>query len=178
MSTTETLTVIRAHGRRLAKLIRMDGTIVAYDDAKRFDLFTVPVTNLDGLHQLLQHLLHRPDCAVVRGEVADETRVRQVRRLLYEDAETGDVPTLRAMPRSWLAVDVEGVERPEGVPEADMLDCAAVALRRLPDALQGARCIILAGASHGIESDICLRLPHWSNGPADEELHTDANPDG
>ena len=92
MTTPETLTVIRAHGRRLAKLIRADKTVEGYDDAKHFDLFTVSVPDLDALHRLLRRLLDRPDCAVVRGEIANRNRVLRVRRLLTlnEDGRRSD----------------------------------------------------------------------------------------
>lgn len=119
MTTADTLTVIRARGRRLAKLIRADGTVEGYDDAKHFDLFAVPVPNLEALHRLLCRLLNRSACAVVRGAIAGPERVRRVRRLLHPDKKTGEQPTLREVPHYWLALDMEGVERPEGLPAAD-----------------------------------------------------------
>ncbi len=161
MNTPDRLTVIRAHGRRLAKLLRADGTVAGYDDAKHFDLFTIPVQDLEGLHRLLRRLLHRPDCAVVRGEIADSNRIERVRRLLHRDNETGDAPTLQAVPRWWLAVDVEGVERPDDVLATDLEACAAAAAVRLPEALRGAKCIVQASGSHGIKPDIRLRLWYW-----------------
>ena len=118
MATPDTLTVIRARGRRLAKLIRADGTVEGYDDAKHFDLFTVPVQDLAALHRLLRHLLPRADCAVVRGAIADPARVRRVRRLAFFDNCTGDEPTLREVPHRWLALDIEGVDRPGEIPAA------------------------------------------------------------
>ena len=171
MTTPDTLTVIRARGRRLAKVIRADGAVVSYDDAKHFDLFSMPVQDLEGLHRLLQRLLHRPDCAVVRGEIVDPNRGQWVRRLLYRDNETGDVPTLQAVPRWWLAVDVEGVQRPAGVPPTDLAACAAAAAVRLPEALRGAECIVQASGSHGLKPDIRLRLWYWlSRAATGEEL--------
>jgi hypothetical protein len=86
---SDTLTVIRTRGRRLAKLVRADGKVEGYDDAKHFDLFTVPAPDLAAFHRLLRHLLQRPDCAGVRGAFADPDRVRHVRRLQYPDRKTG-----------------------------------------------------------------------------------------
>jgi hypothetical protein len=162
----DTLTVIRSRGPRLAKLIREDGTVQGYDDAKHFDLFAVPVPDLAGLHRLLRHLLCRPDCAVVRGAIADPDRVRHVRRLLHADKATGDQPTLRGAPRQWVAIDVEGVDRPVCIPAADLPACAAEAVARLPGAFRGACCIVQASGSHGIKPDIRLRLWYWLNRPA------------
>lgn len=161
MNPPDTMTVIRSRGRRLAKLIHPDGTIENYDDAKHFDLFPVPVSDLAALHRLLRNLLYRPDCAVVRGDIANRDRVRHVRRLLYPDKKSGDQPTLREASRQWVALDLEGVERPLGTPPADLAGCAATAIERLPDAFRGAHCIVQASASHGIKSDIRLRLWFW-----------------
>jgi hypothetical protein len=169
MATPDTLTVIRARGRRLAKLIRADGTVEGYDDAKHFDLFTVLVQDLAALHRLLGHLLHRPDCAVVRGEVANPDQVRRVRRLLHPDPKTGEAPTIREAPRVWLAIDVEGVQRPASVPAADLSACAAEAVGRLPDAFHNMRCIVQASGSHCIKPDIRLRLWYWLSRPATGE---------
>ena len=160
------LTVIRAHSRRLAKLIRADGAIEDYDEAKHFDLFNWPVGDLADVHRLLRHLLHRPDCAVVRGAIADSERVRHVRRLAHTDPKTGDMPTLLDVPRCWLALDMEGVDRPAGVPAADLAACAGEAIRRLPEAFHGVACIAQATAGHGIKPGCRVRLWYWLSRPA------------
>jgi hypothetical protein len=162
---SDTLTVIRARGRRLAKLIRTDGSIEAYDDAKHFDLFTMRVADLDAVYRLLHRLLYRSDCAVVRGAIADPQHTQQVRRLLYQDNKSGDTPTLCEASRRWLAVDAEGVQRPGRLPATDLLACAAEAVGRLPEAFRGVRCIVQASGSHGIKADIRLRLWFWLNRP-------------
>jgi hypothetical protein len=163
---SDSLTVIRAHGRRLAKLIRQDGTIEGYDEAKHFDLFNLPVSDLAGVHRLLHHLLHRSDCAVVRGAIADMARVRRVRRLAHSDPKTGDEPTLLDVARLWLALDMEGVDRPTDVPAADLERCACEAIGRLPEAFHGAECIAQATASHGIKAGCRVRLWYWLTRPA------------
>jgi hypothetical protein len=155
---TDTITIVRAHGKRLAKLIRADGTVESYDNAKHFDLFTLHLRDLEAVRGLLQYLLHRPGCAVVRGEIADPYRVQRVRRLLHPDAKTGELPTMREAPRVWLALDVEGVERPLGVAVGDLPACAAETILRLPDVFRGAHCIVAASGSHGLRLDIRLRL--------------------
>jgi hypothetical protein len=110
--------------------------------------------------------LHRYDCAVVRGEIANPGRVQRVRRLLHPDPKTGELPTLREAPRQWLAVDVEGVERPAAIAAADLVACAGEAIRRLPDAFHGGCCVVQASGSHGIKPDIRLRLWYWLSRPA------------
>ena len=48
----DSLTVIRARGRRLAKLIRLDGAVEGYGDAKHLDLFALPVADLSAMYRL------------------------------------------------------------------------------------------------------------------------------
>jgi hypothetical protein len=160
--TADTITVLRARrGKRLTKMIRTDGTIEGYDSAFVFDLISHPVADLDALHQLLRRLLFQPDRAVVRGVPIDRARCTEVRRLAYRDKDTGDEPTLRAAPHRWLALDLDGVERPESVPAADIAGCAAEAILQLPVAFHGVRCIVQASGSHGIKPGVRLRLWYW-----------------
>src|SRR3954451_34221 len=99
----DSVTIIRArYGRRLAKLIWADGTIADYDSAYRYDLIERSVCDLNAMATLLHRLISRPDCAVVRGAVADPARTIGVRRLAFRDDKTGDEPTLTDVPRMWL----------------------------------------------------------------------------
>lgn len=161
--TTDTLTILRARGRRLAKLIAADGTIHGYDRAKTFDISTRSVANLADLGDVLADLLHRPDCAVVRGEPTGP--VRKVRRLLAADPATGELPTLRDAPRRWAALDVEGIALPPAVPAADLAACAHLALASLPPVFAEAGCIVQASGSHGFLPDLRLRLWFWCDRP-------------
>lgn len=153
------ITVLRARGSiRLAKRRHPDGRIEDYDNARTLDGFTVPVPDLAAVLALLHRLVPRADCCAIRGELlAGETAVG-IRRLLHPDKETGDLPTLRDVPRRWLALDVEGVELPPDVPASDLARCAAVAFTKLPAELQGAACIVQASASHSFKPDLRLRL--------------------
>jgi hypothetical protein len=163
---TETITIVRTcDGKRLAKLIRAGGAIADYDHSFLFDLVVHPVANLDQICRLLCKLLQRPDCAVVRGTVADPARVTAVRRLVNRDDKTGDEPTLREVPRQWLALDIEGVDRPAAIPAGDLVACAKVATQRLPTSFHGAACMVQATAGHGIKPGCRLRLWYWLTRP-------------
>lgn len=165
--TADTITVIRARGkRRLAKTIRADGSIADYDRAFLYDLAAHPVADLDDIARLLRRLLPRPDLCAVFGGIADPACTRGVRRLAYPDPDTGDQPTLCAVPHRWTALDLDGIERPELIPAADLVDCANLAIDRLPDAFRGARCIVQATSSHGIKPGCRLRLWYWLSRPA------------
>ena len=160
-----TLTVLHAPGRRLAKLLHPDGRAEGYDRTRRMDAYTVPVPDLAGLLALLQRLLPRPECCIIRGGLLAGDRAAGIRRLLYPDKDTGDLPTLQDVPRRWLALDMEGLTLPPEVPAADLAGCARIALTTLPPAFHGCACIVQASASHGLRPDLRLRLWLWLDRP-------------
>ena len=124
-----TVTILRAHGRRLAKAIHADGSFDDFDKAKTFDLFEAPVSGINDLLHILQKLDHRRDCCVVRGAIADPTRVTAVRRLLYRDIETGDEPSLRDAPQHWVALDFDSLPRPDWIDPNDLIGVPALRSR-------------------------------------------------
>ncbi|HEY0181731.1 MAG TPA: hypothetical protein VGC09_02890 [Rhodopila sp.] len=162
---SDAITVLRARARRLAKLIRTDGTIVGYDSAKTFDMTEVSITDLDHLGRLLRRLLDRPDCCIVRGAIAAPDRTRRVRRLYHPDAETGEAPTIRDTTHRWIGLDVEGVVRPDDIDAADLTASAQLAIALLPGEFQGVRCIVQASAGHGLKPGCRLRLWFWASRP-------------
>jgi hypothetical protein len=163
VTSTDTVTILRSRGRRLAKTIHSDGTIEQYDRAKTFDLIEMPLAGLDALERLLRRLEHRGDCCAVRGAVADLTRTKRARRLLYRDRD--DEPTLRDVPRQWLALDFDGLPNPGWIDPADLLGCACVGIRTLPNQFHRARFIVQATASHGLKPGIRIRLWSWLSRP-------------
>lgn len=157
---TDSLTILRARHRRLAKLIRPDGTCEGYDLTRTVDLIPHPVADLAALHRLLLRLHSRRDCAVIRGEPISGSRLR-VRRLLHDDPQTGEAATVRDVARRWLALDVDSLEAPEGLDLYDLAACARVALAALPEAFHGAAVLAQATASHTIKPGLRLRLWTW-----------------
>jgi hypothetical protein len=75
--TGDSITILRARGRRLAKLIGADGSITDYDSARLYDLAAVELSGLKALGLLLQRLAHRPDCCIVRDGIAGPRRTRK-----------------------------------------------------------------------------------------------------
>lgn len=157
----ESLTVLRARGRRLAKLVHPGGVVDGYDATRTFDLAAVDVPDLDALRALLGKLLPNRDCAVVRGAILDPRRTRGVRRLVHRDPETGDPPTLRECARRWLALDLDGLPLPPDLDARDLAGCGAHARTTLPLAFQSARMIVQASGSHGVKPGARLRLWAW-----------------
>jgi hypothetical protein len=158
---SETITILRSRARRLAKLICADGSIKDYSSTRAFDLAEIAIADLNALEELLGRLERRRDCCIVRGAIADHTRTKGVRRLLYPDRQTGDAPALREVPRQWLALDFDRLDKPGWIDHADLLGCACVAIRTLPNEFQEARFIVQATGSHGLKPGIRLRLWCW-----------------
>jgi hypothetical protein len=162
---SDTITTLRAPYRRLAKLIRLDGTIQDYDSAMMFDMAENEVADLDHLEQILRYLLPRRDLCAVRGAIADADRTSRVRRLLHPDDKTGDVPTIKDADHYWIGLDVEGVVRPDNVDASDLISCGFLAIAQLPSEFHGARCIVQASAGHGLKPGCRLRLWFWGSRP-------------
>lgn len=162
----DTLTVLYAPGRRLAKLLHPDGQAEGYDRTRILDAYKVPVADLADILALLKRVLVQPECCIVRGQLLAGDRAAGIRRLLYPDKHTGDLPTFRDVPRRWLALDMEGVALPPGQPAADLGGCACIALATLPAVFHAAACIVQASASHGLRPDLRLRLWLWLDRPA------------
>ncbi|WP_424135147.1 hypothetical protein [Roseomonas chloroacetimidivorans] len=153
---TDSLTILQARCK-LAKTIS-PGRIQDFDSPKHFNLVEEPFTNLAGLNDLLNWLLPRRDLCVVRGAIFDPARTRGVRRLLHRDPETGDEPTLRDVPRGWVALDEDGTPAPEGLDLRNLAACGEVARATLPEAFSAAACIVQATAGHAIKRGLRLRL--------------------
>lgn len=189
-ATSETLTVLRARGRRLTKLHRSDGVTLAYDQVRLVDAAAVPAPDLNALYRLLLRLLPRSECCIVRGALINGSPARSIRRLLHPCPRTGDVPTLRDAPRTWVALDMECIILPPTISAADLAGCARIAVATLPAAFQGAAAIVQASASHGLRPDLRLRLwyeldrPTWGHElkrwlagtPADPSVFSAAQP--
>jgi hypothetical protein len=160
------ITILRARGRRLAKLIRPGGCIIDYDDARTFDAVEIVVHGLDHLGAILRSLLPCWDRCAVRGSLISGSPARGIRRLLHPDAKTGDQPTLYEVPRRHVAIDVDGdaIHRPADIPATDIAGCARIAISHLPVEFHGRACIAVATGSHGIKPGIRLRLWFWLDG--------------
>ncbi len=162
---SDSLTVLHSPWLRLSKKLRADGGADGYDKAKTLDAYTVSVADLAGVLALLHRLLLQPSCCVIRGELIHGTRAKSIRRLLYPCKQTGELPTMRDMPRCWLALDLDGVPMPAGVLATDLAGCGAAALAALPAAFHGAACIVQASASHGRSPGLRLRVWVWLSRP-------------
>jgi hypothetical protein len=156
----DSIVVLHAPKRRLAKLVTVDGRVLDYDSTKHFSAGTELLTGLYALHDLLKILVLQSEKCVVRGALIASPQAARIRRLALPDAETGDAPTLREVPRRWVALDCEGIERPAHIPAADLEACADY-----PPVFQRTMHIVQASARHGLLPDIRLRLWFWCDRP-------------
>ena len=149
----------------LAKRWRRDGSCTDYDRVRRVNLPPVALDDLDALARLLERLVGRPRCCIVRAAIADPSRVAGVRRLLHPDPDTDEAATLVEVPRRWCALDLDNVPLPAGAAPRDLSACARHALALLPAAFRAARCIVQATSGHGIKPGARLRLWFWLSRP-------------
>ena len=164
--TGDSITVLRcAPQLRLAKVLKADGSFIDFDCPRHFSAQEHVVADLAGLVKGLRTLQSQPQQCVVRGALVDGPVARGIRRLLHHDPQTGDQPTLREAPRLWVALDMDGLERPAGVDAADLLGCARAVIPSLPSGFHAASCAIQATAGHGRKPGSRLRLWFWLDRP-------------
>jgi hypothetical protein len=87
--------ILHARGRRLAKLLRADGSIVGYDHARTFDSVEIVVHDFDYLATTLRSLL--PWC----GSLINGSPATGIRRLLHVRRPTA------CTCRHWLSYEPE-----------------------------------------------------------------------
>jgi putative DNA primase/helicase len=162
---TDSITVVRSRGPRLAKLVHPGGVVDSYDACRTVDLFDVSVDGLGALEEALRELQSRWDCAVVRGGIVDPARTSGVRRLLHADSDTGEPPTLVDVPRQWLPLDIDGLPVPPGFDLSDLLACGRVACAALPAAFHDVTLLVQATGSHAVVPGLHLRLWGWLSRP-------------
>ncbi|WP_368418981.1 hypothetical protein [Rhodovarius sp.] len=160
------LVVLRSHGPRLAKTLHPGGTVTICGGARTFDMAEVTVASLGDLYGILTKLAIRPDLCAVRAAIADRDHTHGVRRLFRPDPGTGDVATLREVPRRWVALDIDGIQAPAGLIASDLAACLGVVLPLLPAGFQGAALIVQATAGHGVKPGLRLRVWAWLSRPA------------
>jgi hypothetical protein len=141
------------------------GTWTPYDRCKTYDVATAPISGLRDLHRILAQATTEPRLCVVRGSMVAGDKATGIRRRSVPDPMTGDPPTLRDVPRSWVALDLDKQPVPDDVDLHDLVACAEAVMPRLPAAFQPATCIVQATASHTFKPGVNLRLWFWLDRP-------------
>src|SRR5215469_10619829 len=134
-------------GRYLAKTVYADGPDKAYDHTKTFAYKYHEVRSLDKFADALRWLAPRSDRSIIRGQLLPGLSGQQ-RRLIKPE---GDAPaTIECPPRSWITLDLDGVQVPHGLGAPDKLVEAGYHIRdMLPPLFRLVRCIVTATAKTG-----------------------------
>lgn len=175
-SCTDTITIIRAPGRRLTKLHAADASdptgirTEGYDDTKHVESREVEVGSVQDIAALLRQLEGQRDSAVIRGQRrADATGVR-VRRA-KNVSKDGEPPGFEPRPRRWMCVDLDNVPCPEGLDPAADPKAALLHLQSLlPDWLRFATCAYQWSSSAGVRGwgKLKAHLWFWLDRPVDD----------
>jgi len=94
------------NGKRLCKIVSPGGEI-PFDNAYYYKFFNEQIESLQDLFQLVQYLLHRPQCCLIRGVAKDDSVQRQ-RRLFQGDS------TIIEQEQNWFALDIDGFSESTG----------------------------------------------------------------
>lgn len=156
------LTILRAPGKRLTKLITPAG-IVGYDRASVFEVDAVRIECVEDLHELLSGVDERT--AVIRGVLRLEFAGRPL--VLRRSRPRPGVPERFApAARSWLMVDVDGLPAPLGVDPCDPLVAGGALRRALPAPFRVARAVVQLSSTVGLEPGVIKgHLWYWLSRP-------------
>jgi hypothetical protein len=155
------LTILRAQGRRLTKLIA-PGRIVDYDRPLAFEVEAVRLEDVEDLAALLEDLAGQPDRCVIRGVLrpAFATRKYVFRRARESDAGPG---RFEAVARAWVMVDIEPTTAPPWIDPVDPVLVGGYLRRQLPAPFQSARCAVQLSSGAGVKPG--LRAHLWFSRP-------------
>ena len=123
------ITILRSAKRRLTKqyAAASNGTVTVqgYDRAKYFSVETVRLDGIEGLHRRLLRLETNSSACVIRGEpiASDLPFVRRQKH--------GSGAAFAEVPRSWVMLDVDGLDLPGVSVLEDPQGAAAAVLARL-----------------------------------------------
>ena len=173
MSAPDRLTILRTKGLPATKTIGLgpDGRpaiVSSYGNAKRFAVRQVPVAGLGDLAAALDRV--RWDEFVIRGEPEAGIDLRDTVRRLHHDPVTGEAPTFREVPRRWLLLDFDTVERPDWLDRRDPENAAVYLRTQLPDGYQAASFWWSWTSSAGIKPELRMRLAFWLEQPVDKSF--------
>jgi hypothetical protein len=162
------LTILRAPGRRLTKLIT-ESDVVGYDRAAVFEPTAFRFETVEDLANLLDDLAGQTDACIIRGTLKREHAGRRLVLRRYRDRQ--DVPApFEPAARQWLMIEIDDLPAPAGVDPADPVLAGAAARMALPAPFWSARAAVQLSSSAGIKPGIRLHLWFWLDRPvADAE---------
>ncbi len=157
---SDTITALTS-SKRMAKHVRVDGTIEPYDRAKHFRVETAVLSGIDHLSAFLRWLEQRTGTCLIRGAPRFDCPASDRRRIKadFEDA-----------PRHIIMLDVDGFE-PSGDPITDPAHCAReFIMEHLPECFHAASFHWQLSNSAGLpgnERTLKAHLWFWLSTPYD-----------
>jgi hypothetical protein len=142
---------------------------VAFEDygkAKHFRVAEQPVHDFRSFAAALDAISQNRRSLVVRGQPRPGIDRNHATRTIHEkvDLETGEVlePSLEAVPRQWLLIDMDDIPHPDGMDifNADIVIPYVVSF--LPTEFHGVSVRWSFTAGHGFKDGIRVRLGYWS----------------
>ena len=166
------LTVLRSRSGVLTKRIALSSTagwrVVGFSAGAWFSVHERPLGSFEELAERLEHIACNSRTAIVRGRLRSGVDRRSCRRL--SDRTThGEAVTFEAVPRRWLALDIDGVPEPACLTfAAEPEEGVAHILGLLPAEFADASCWWQATGSAGIKPGIRCRLWFWLSRPVSD----------
>lgn len=164
---TDTLTVLRSQGRRLAKRWNDDGTISGYEDAARFDSHEVVVKDINDLAAALVDIEQDPLACVIRGRAPTPQRGALRRSVGKDGGVFADAP------HHWVMIDADHYDPVLADPVLEPEHaCVEFVYRTLPDEFHGSSFFWQLSGSAGHEKNrdtLKAHLWFWLAEPLDSE---------
>jgi hypothetical protein len=142
------------------KTICANGKEIPYGKPKFFYFKYCEIDSLEDFEKLvLTWLTTEPQRFIIRGQLLPglDPGLRHYRRILGRHRQPASI---ECPPRRWIALDLDGVEVPDGYGAPDKLAEAGYFIRdkKLPPEFRGVRCIAAATASTGRKGPGIARL--------------------
>jgi hypothetical protein len=142
------LTILRAPGRRLTKLITPDG-VVDYDRTTTLEVAAVRLDDIDDLAKLLEQLAGQTDTCIIRARLLPQFAGQRL-VLRRSRRRPGEPARFEEVPRSWIMVDLENLPCPVGVAPDDPVLTGGALRMHLPAPFRVARCVVQLSSQAGL----------------------------
>lgn len=139
------------------KTVLADGKEIPFGYAKKFQFAYRELELLEDFAKALDWLATEPNKFIIRGQLKPGLSGWQ-RRLLYP--RDGDPATIECDERHWIALDLDGVQVPDGLGQPDKVAEAGYYIRDrlLPAYFRGIRAVASATSSTGRKGPTIARL--------------------
>lgn len=166
----DTITLLRSFatsGTRMAKTLQEDGEWSGYGTARHFQPISVPLENLNDLHEQLDAMQGDPHLCAIRGTMRDINRVEHGE--LFHPSKADYVKralrVFRDQPHHWVMLDIDHYQS-EADPCTDPEAAVGEAIEALlPEEFHYADCVWQLSNSAGYKPGLKAHLWFWLDRP-------------